>query len=219
MSACVSSRVLIRTCNGLEVRDTAAQYPNNQLFPPADSQGRSRQTSFGRDTIKEHGLCYPRTSIYGDVNNRYAASKSEQTVWWLASPRRFPLGSLAGECITITRNDKSLVGIIRGLEWLVGQCRNFTRCLRIRSHMRSAKWSASSLPGLVVPVARGVWRPGRVLLCRAGIRSTSSAWPLSVDQTQCTGGADGARGAQQTTRRPPKWLRWAARRPLTIRNK
>ncbi|XP_043224848.1 acetylcholine receptor subunit alpha-like [Amphibalanus amphitrite] len=63
------SRVLIRTCNGLEVRDTAAQYPNNQLFASEEPR-RGRQTSFGRETIKEHGLCYPRASVYSDVNNR-----------------------------------------------------------------------------------------------------------------------------------------------------
>ncbi|KAF0295720.1 Acetylcholine receptor subunit alpha-like [Amphibalanus amphitrite] len=62
-------RVLIRTCNGLEVRDTAAQYPNNQLFASEEPR-RGRQTSFGRETIKEHGLCYPRASVYSDVNNR-----------------------------------------------------------------------------------------------------------------------------------------------------
>ena len=59
------SRVLIRTCNGLEVRDTAAaQYSNNQLYPPPDGAPptRGRQTGFGREVLKEHGLCYPTVS-------------------------------------------------------------------------------------------------------------------------------------------------------------
>ncbi|XP_037093025.1 acetylcholine receptor subunit alpha-like isoform X1 [Pollicipes pollicipes] len=59
------SRVLIRTCNGLEVRDTAASF-SDRLY----SDGAGRQSTFGRDPLKENSLCYPHCSTFSDVTPR-----------------------------------------------------------------------------------------------------------------------------------------------------
>ncbi|KAF0287126.1 Acetylcholine receptor subunit alpha-like [Amphibalanus amphitrite] len=54
-------RVLIRTCNGLEVREAATQ-----LYKDA----HSRASGFTSESLKDHGLCFPPTATISDLAPR-----------------------------------------------------------------------------------------------------------------------------------------------------